>query len=100
MEGQVQDGMDNDSFVGGDILKVTWLNSVEAPSPPDDPSGADSIPVQPSNNQVRNGSTPAIIGASVGGVLGIGLLAFYRRRSVKMTDDDTFTTPAGNNSMG
>ncbi len=100
MEGQVAEGMESDSFVGGDILKVTWMDSVEGPTTEDLPSGADSVPVRPANNEVRSGSTPAIVGASVGGILGIGLLAFYRRRSVKATDDDTFTTPAGNNSMG
>lgn len=99
MDSQVENGMDNDSFIGGDILKVTWLDSLEDPAP-DQPSGADSVPVEPLDDEVRSASTPAIVGASVGGIMGLGLLAFYRRRTLKTSDDDTFTTPAGNNSMG
>lgn len=98
MEDQVEEGMDDDAFVGGNILKVVWKESLDDPNTDDNPSEAESPTVPSSSTVSRNSNAPAIIGASVGGILALGMVAFYRRRNVKATDDDTFTTPSGVNS--
>ena len=97
MNGQVEEGMVDDVFVGGNIAKVTWKENLDDPNTDDTPSGAES-PTVPSSSSVSNSNAPAIIGASVGGILLLGMAALYRRRNLKATDDDTFTTPSGVNS--
>ena len=93
MESDVEAAMGDDVFVGGTIEKVTWIGD-ELPSSPTGDEANEPDTVEPANNDDVASSTPAIIGASVGGILAIGLLAFYRRRNVK-TDDDTLTSPPG-----
>jgi hypothetical protein len=93
MNADVEAGMDDDTFTGGNIVKITWLDELPSTSTGDQSNEADSSATVRSVNNDRN-STPAIVGASVGGILAIGLLAFYRRRNMK-ADDDTLTTPPG-----
>lgn len=98
MEDQVEEGMDNDKFVGGNIVKVVWKESLDEPNTDDTPNGAESPTVPSSGTVSRSNNAPAIIGASVGGILVLGMVALYKRRNIKATDDDTFTTPSGVNS--
>lgn len=89
MEADVEAGMDDGQFTGGNIVQVTWLDDSDG----SEANGGESGGVSAADNS-NGSSTPAIVGASVGGILAIGLIAFYRRRNMK-ADDDTLTTPPG-----
>lgn len=93
----VQQGMDDGSFVGGDIESVDWTTSLQVNNAGAANTG-ESATVRSVNND-NGSSTPIIIGASVGGIVAVGLIAFYRRRNMKHSDEDTFTTPAGGSAM-
>ena len=97
MNAQLEEGMGEGVFEGDNIVQVTWKENLDDPNTDDTPSGAES-PTVPSGSTVSNSNAPAIIGASVGGILALGMVALYRRRNLKATDDDTFTTPSGVNS--
>lgn len=94
MEADVATGMDSGTFTGGNIKNLVWLNGLPSSSNGDQANESESSGTVQSVSNDRGNSTPAIIGASVGGILVIGLVAFYRRRNTK-ADDDTMTTPPG-----
>lgn len=100
IESDVQEGMDLGKFDGGDISSVTWIDELESRSPGgNEINEGENVSVQPVNPD-RNGSTPVIIGASVGCLLAIGLLAVYRRRSLKNNEDDILTEGPGGSTVG
>lgn len=100
IKADVQEAMDLGKLDGGEITTVSWIDSIESRSPPSNEiNEGETVPVQPVDSE-RNGSTSVIIGASVGGLLAIGLLAFYRRRSLKNGEDDIFTAGPGDSTVG
>eukprot|EP00429_Kryptoperidinium_foliaceum_P005580 CAMPEP_0176022108 /NCGR_PEP_ID=MMETSP0120_2-20121206/10754_1 /TAXON_ID=160619 /ORGANISM="Kryptoperidinium foliaceum, Strain CCMP 1326" /LENGTH=269 /DNA_ID=CAMNT_0017355241 /DNA_START=223 /DNA_END=1032 /DNA_ORIENTATION=+ len=96
LENEVEKGMDDDKFTGGDVEKVTWKSRL-SDNTGDAANEADSPTVRSVDNS--GNSMPVIVGASIGGIVAIGLLAFYRRRNLKNNDDDTFNTPHGGSTM-
>jgi hypothetical protein len=80
-----------------DIVEVIWVDELEADRGTGDGASGPNDNQVP-NSQVQNSSTAVIIGASVGAVLVLGALAFYRRRQTKSDDDETFTQPGGSSS--
>eukprot|EP00934_Nitzschia_sp_Nitz4_P006063 Nitzschia sp. Nitz4//scaffold3_size479765//119425//120279//NITZ4_000051-RA/size479765-augustus-gene-0.12-mRNA-1//1//CDS//3329550611//6053//frame0 len=84
----VETAMDEGSLVSGDIVSVTWRDGLEPSTPGDAATGGDTVRTV---NDDNGSNTAIIVGASVGGILVLGLAAFYRRR-VKTADDDTLTT--------
>jgi hypothetical protein len=93
MNQAVKKGMDSGFYVEGDIRNVEWTNS-PVPNSAGAVNNGETDTVR-SANKAGETSTPIIVGASVGGLAAIGLIAFYRRRSLKGNDEDTFTTPPG-----
>lgn len=101
IEEDVKASMDDGALVTDEIVSVAWRDSLTPSTPvdqsnePDPPTTVGSI----SNN--RNISTGTIIGASVGGLLILGLAALYGRRSEKLNDEETLTavTPGGSTAV-
>lgn len=91
----MQNGAFDDSHE--DIVEVLWVDELEADLGTGDGINGPNDNQVP-NSQVQNSSTAVIIGASVGVVLVLGALAFYRRRQTKPDDEETFTQPGGSSS--
>jgi len=95
MNDAVRESMDSGEFAGGDINSVVW---VESPQPNSAGAVKDSSETIRSTPDDGVESMPIIVGASVGGLAAIALIAFYRRRSLKAQEEDTFMTPADGSS--
>jgi LPXTG-motif cell wall-anchored protein len=97
LSGQVRGAMNSGKFNDGVHPEIVDIKYVElsADRSPDDSNA-------PNPNQVRSAgataNTAVIIGASVGALLVLGALVFYRRR--QKTDDagEDFLQPAGGSS--
>ena len=84
MTDTVEAAMNDGTFVGDGIVSVEWITSFSA-----DQINSGENGIVEARDSEGNSSTSVIIGASVGAVLVLGLLAFYRRRSMKGDEEAT-----------